>query len=242
MLGYPDQALIRSQEALALAQESSHAFSMGFALQYAAVLHQSRREVQLVQERAEAIIALAHEHGFVQWLAGGRCMWGWALIEQGKIEEGIAQLCQGMADWRAMGTDLARTHMLARLAEAYEKGGQIEEGLRILDEALALLHQNKECYYEVELYRLKGELLLQEGKRQKFKEVEESFLQAIDIARRQHAKSLELRAAMSLGRLWQRQGKRAEAHQVLTEICGWFTEGFDTLDVQEAKILLEALA
>jgi len=139
-----------------------------------------------------------------------------------------------------------QSYFLALLAEAYGKGGQAEEGLHVLAEALAHVDKTGERYYEAELYRLKGELTLQQLKVQgsKFKveeEVEECFLKAIEIARWQQAKSLELRAVMSLARLWQQQGKKDEARQMLAEVYGWFTEGFDTADLQEAKALLEEL-
>ena len=140
-----------------------------------------------------------------------------------------------------MGAELIRPYYLALLAEACAKGGQAEEGLSVLAEALATVHKTGERFYEAELYRLKGELLLAQSTHQTT-EAETCFHQALDIARHQQAKSLELRAAMSLSRLWQRQGKRAAARQLLAEIYGWFTEGFDTADLQEAKVLLEALS
>jgi predicted ATPase len=165
---------------------------------------------------------------------------GWALAEGGSVEEGILQLHQGLSTWRAtQAGELGMPDFLAMLAEAYAKGGQIEEGLCILSEALTAVHKNGERHYEAELYRLKGELLLHRG-RQKLAEAEESFWQAIDVARGQNAKSLELRAVVSLGRLWQQQGRWTEGRQVLTEIHSWFTEAFDTIDLQEATVLLEA--
>jgi len=248
MLGYAEQALTRSQEALSLARQLSHAYSLGFALHYAGVLRQSRREAQFVQEWAEATIALSREQGFVQWLEGGMFLRGWALAEQGLAQEGIEQLRESLASKRARGTELAQTHILFRLAEAYGKAGQAEEGLRVLAEALAAGHRDAERYFEAELYRLKGELLLQQTVRRGvpvepalLAEAEACFHQALDVARHQGAKSLELRAVMSLSRLWQQQGKRAAAHQMLAEIYGWFTEGFDTPDLQEAQALLTAL-
>ena len=210
MLGYPDRALVKVQEALTLAQKLSHAYSLGYALQYSALVYQSRRETQHVQEIIEVTIRLAREHGFVQWIAGGMCMRGWALAEQGFIEEGIEQIRQGMDIWRTIGTELAKTHMLLRLAEVYGRGGQAAEGLRVLDEALAVVHKNAESYFEAEIYRLKGELLLQQVAGREG-EAEVCFHRALDIARRQQAMSLELRATMSLSRLWQQQGKRARS-------------------------------
>jgi predicted ATPase len=239
-LGYPEQALTKSQEALTLAQKSSHAYSLGLALHYCALVHQSRREAQRMQEIAEATIRFAKEQGFVQWIAGGTCMRGWALAEQGCVEEGIQQLRQGMDIWRTLGTELAKTHVLFRLAEAYGRGGQAEEGLRVLDEALITVRKNAEGYFEAEIYRLQGELLLQQvaGREQ---EAETCFCQALKVARRQQAKSMELRATVSLSRLWQQQGKRDKARQLLARSYNWFTEGFDILDLREAKALLGAL-
>ncbi|MBI3304256.1 MAG: AAA family ATPase [Deltaproteobacteria bacterium] len=246
LLGYPDQALKRSHESLRLAQELSHPWSLAVALGSAFCLHQFRREVQAVQERAEAMITLCSEEGFPTWLAAGTLWRGWVLAEQGQAEEGIAQMRQGIAAIRATGAELARPYNLALLAEAYGKVGQAEEGLTLLAEALDLVHKTGERNYEAELYRLKGELTLAQSRVQRLgsrvqKEAEECFRQAIDIARRQSAKSWELRAVISLSRLWQKQGKKAEARQMLAEIYGWFTEGFDTADLKEAKALLEKL-
>jgi predicted ATPase len=246
-LGSLDQALERVHEALALAQELAHPFSLAYALNYTAGLHLLyRREVQATRERAETLIALSTEQGFPLYLAQGTIFWGWALAEQGQVEEGIAQIRQGVAAWRATGTELARPYWLALLAQACEKGGQVEEGLIALTEALDLVNKTGERVWEAELYRLKGELTLkQSGVRGPESKVEEEaegcFQKAIDVARKQQAKSLELRAVMSLARLWQQQGKRPEAHQMLSEIYNWFTEGFDTKDLQEAKALLAEL-
>jgi class 3 adenylate cyclase/predicted ATPase len=259
LLGYPDQALQRSQEALTLAQELSHPFSLGYALQWAAWFHLHRREGPTAQERAEAVMELSTEQGFPVWLALGTIERGGALAEQGQGEEGIAQMQQGMAACRAIGLELGWPYFLALLTEAYGKKGQAEEGLNMLAEGLATAHKTGERHYEAELYRLKGQLTLQQFQVQGPKtpvprtrhlgpspqaeaEAEACFQKAIEIARRQQAKSLELRAAMSLSRLWQQQGKQAEARLLLSEIYGWFTEGFDTKDLQEAKALLHELA
>jgi predicted ATPase len=156
------------------------------------------------------------------------------------VAEGIAQIRQGFAAWRATGAGVAWPWWLALLAEVCGKVGQLDEGLGALEEALAAVQHNEEHHYEAEVYRLKGELLLQQSAAQQG-EAEEHFQQALDIARRQQAKSLELRAAVSLSRLWQRQGQRTEAYDLLAPVYGWFTEGFDTADLQEAKALLEEL-
>jgi predicted ATPase len=257
-LGHPEQALQRSHEALILAQGLSHPFSLGLALVMAALLHQLRRERRAAQERAEAAMTLATEQGFVEWLGAGSIVRGWALAEQGQGEEGITQMRQALAAFQAVGIEIGRAASLSWLAEAYGKEGQVEEGLTVLAEALAVVDKTRERIYEAELYRLKGQLTLQKFQvsGSKFQvenslgssvqslesEAEECFLKAIEIARKQQAKSLELRAVVSLARLWQQQGKKEEAWQMLAEIYGWFTEGFDTKDLQEAKALLEALA
>ena len=266
LLGYPEQALKKIHAALSLARDFSHPFTFVVALYVASRLHQLRREAQAVQEHAETEMALCTEQGFAFFLAGGTVYRGWALAEQGQGKEGIAQLHRGLAAWRATGTEMQRSHFLALLAEAYGKVGEAEQGLATLVEALAQVEQTGERWYEAELYRQKGELLLnaergmQNEERQTKKErrgtvpihhsslslphseeAETCFLKAIEVARKQQAKSLELRGVVSLARLWQQHGKHKEAHQMLSDIYDWFTEGFDTKDLQEAKALLEEL-
>jgi TOMM system kinase/cyclase fusion protein len=239
-LGYPDHALRRIHEALTLAQELSHPFSLVVALVFAAWLHQLRREGQAVQEWAAATIALAAEQGFALQVAQGTILRGWALAEQGQSAEGIAQMRQGIEGWRATGAELSVPYWSALLAEAYGQAGQAEEGLRVLAEALTTVYKTGDRHHEAELYRLKGELLLQQARRSD-DEAETCLHQALDLARHQQAKSLELRAAKNLTRLWLQQGKQAEARALLAPIYGWFTEGFDTADLQEARTLLDAL-
>jgi predicted ATPase len=242
-LGYPDQALKRSHESLTLAQELSHPFTLTHALSHTAVLHCCRRERQATQERAEALIALSGEQGFPFDMASGTILWGWALTEQEQGREGIAQLRQGLAALQAKRSELRRPYFLALLAEAYGKVGRTEEGLTVLTEAMAVMNKTGERYYEAELHRLKGELLSMSNVQcpNVQCQAETCFRQAREVARRQSAKSLELRAAMSLSRLWLRQGKKEEARQLLSETYGWFTEGFDTADLKEAKALLESM-
>jgi TOMM system kinase/cyclase fusion protein len=241
LLGYPDQALTKSHEALTLAQELSHPFSRAYALDFAALLHRLRREEQAAQERAEAAITLSTKQGFPLWLAIGMILRGGTLAEQGQGSEGIAQMREGLAVFQATGAEVGRPYFLTLLAEGYGRGGQAEERLSILDEALAAVQQTGERWCEAELYRLKGELVLVRFSEDDA-EAETCFQQGIAIARRQQAKSLELRAALSLSRLWQRQGKRAEAQQLLAPVYGWFTEGLDTADLQDAKALLDELS
>jgi class 3 adenylate cyclase/predicted ATPase len=239
-LGYPEAALRQSREALTLAQTLAHPFSFTYALFFTARLHQHRREAQATCERAEVLMTLAREHGFAQLLAMATMLRGWALTEQGQVAEGMGQTHQGLASYQSTAAEVSRPFFLGLLAAQYSRAGQAEEGLRILEEALAAVPIRGEHFYEAELYRLTGELaLLSSADRQA--QAEMCFQQALDMTRRQQAKSLELRVAMSLARLWQHQGKRAEAYVLLAPIYGWFTEGFSTADLQEAKALLEAL-
>lgn len=260
LLGYPDQALKKNDEALTLAEALSHPLNVAGASWSAALLHQLRREARAARELAEALITLATEQGFGQWLAKGAILRGWALAEQGRSKAGIAQMRQGVAAYRATGAEQWRPYCLGLLAGAYGKVRRADEGLSLLAEALAQVDRSGERFYEAELYRLKGELLLNaacgtqnaERRRQKTKSIRPSmsgvhrsaaacFDKAIAIARQQCAKSLELRAMMSLTRLRQRQGKTEEAKKPLAEIYGWFTEGFDSKDLQEARALLQSL-
>jgi predicted ATPase len=215
---------------------------MGYALEYAATLRRWRREVSIFQKLVDALMSLVREQGFTRLLVGGMIKLGWALAERGAVEEGIGHIRQGLIAGRSQGTEVGQTHNLSILAEAYGKGGQADKGLSVLAEVLAAVHRTDEHLYEAELYRLKGEFLQQTvGGMQYVKEAEACFLQALAVARRQQAKLLELRTAMSLSQLWQRQGKRHAARQMLVEVYDWFTEGFDTADLKKAKVLLEEL-
>ena len=240
LLGYPEQARQRSREAISLARELAHPYSLSYALHWAATVQQFRREPQTARELSETVLALAHEQGFALFVALGTILQGWALSAQSQGLEGMTQIRAGIAAWRAAGSRAWQPYFLGLLAEAYGDGGHPEEGLQALAEALAIIDSSGERLYAAELYRLKGELLLQQLTAHQ-EGAEACFRQALDIARRQQAKSLELRAAMSLARLWQRQGKRAAAYELLAPIYGWFTEGFDTADFQEAKALLAEL-
>jgi predicted ATPase len=236
-LGYPEQALKQSQEALALARELDHPFALVFALGAGTVFYHFRRDVQTTQEIAESLIRLSTVQRFPYYSALGTICRGWALAEQGQAKEGMAQMHQGLADYRSTGAGLAYSFWLAMLAQACGKIGQTEEGLDLLAEALATADQNGEHFYEAEIHRLKGELLLMQGETEA--EVEKHYRRAIEVARQQGARSWELRATMGLCRLWQRQGRREEAQQLLAEIYGWFTEGSDTADLREARVLLK---
>jgi TOMM system kinase/cyclase fusion protein len=239
--GYPKQALVRLHEALALAHELSHPYSLAFAQFWAAWVCQVRRDVLAVHEHAEAAVALATEQGFPLWTATGTSLRGWALAMQGQGEAGMAQVRQGLAAWRATGAALFVPCFCTWLAEVAAHLGHTEDGLQALAEAHTLVEQHEERYWEAEVCRLRGVLCLrQPGTPQA--EAEPWLRRALDIARRQEAKSLELRAALSLTRLWQQQGQRADAYDLLAPIYGWFTEGLDTADLQEAKALLDELS
>jgi len=241
LLGYPAQALVHLHDALTLAHELSHPFSLGYARLFAAFVHQWRRDMPAVHEQAEAAVALATEQGFPLLIAGGTSVRGWELAMQGQSEEGIEQVRQGIASYRAIGGAAAIPYLCTMLADVYDHMGHPEDGLQALAEAHTLVEQQEERWWEAEIYRLQGVLLLhQRGASQV--EAEAWLQRALDVARRQEAKSLELRATMSLARLWQQQGKRYAARELLAEVYGWFIEGFDTADLQEAKGLLEELS
>jgi class 3 adenylate cyclase/predicted ATPase len=240
-LGYPAQALQRSQEALAVAQVLAHPPSLATARFFAAHLHHRLREAPVVQAQADALLTLATAQGFPLHVGYGTCWRGWALAVQGQGEAGLAQLRQGMAAILATGQELSRPLCLVLLAEAAGQAGQVDEGLCLLAEALAVMEASERGELLAEAYRLQGELLLRKAVPDAV-QAEACFQQALAIARRQQAKSWELRAATSLARLWQQHGKREEARELLAPIYGWFTEGFDTADLQEAKVLLGELA
>ena len=254
-LGYPDQARQRIHDALALAHALAHPFSRALALAYAAMLYQFRREGLQAHEAAEGAMRLCAEHGFAYYLAWGTIMQGWALTVQGQGKKGLRQMRGGLAALQATGAALRQPYYLALLADTCGQTGQAAAGLTMLADALTEAHTHGECWHEAELYRLQGEMLLQAnscgtqadvvphaaGGHTRAAAAEQCFQQALAVARAQQGKSLELRAAMSLSRLWQQQGRRDEARALLAPLYGWFTEGFDTADLQEAKALLEEL-
>jgi predicted ATPase len=269
LLGYPDQADQHIHQAVTLAQELAHPLSLAFAYNWAALLQQLRGEVQALQGQAEALMNLAMEQELPFWSAVALIQMGWAFTHQGQAKKGLACIRQGLEALRTTGAELGGAFWLGVLAEAYGRGGQIAEAHAALREAFAVVDKTGERFYEAELYRLKGALTLQKfqvpglkfqvpspktrnqkrGTRnqsptpntQAEAEAEACFLKAIEIARQQQAKSWQLRAATSLARLWQQQGKKNEARRVLSEIYNWFTEGFDTKDLQETKALLAEL-
>jgi predicted ATPase len=240
-LGYADQAQQWSQEALALASQVGHTPTLGFAHFYAARLAHCRRDVTATQAHAEALMAFAAEQGFALRLEQGRILQGWALAMQGVAFEAVAQIRQGWAVYPGVGPKLMQPYFLSLLAEVYGQAGQPEDGLQAVVEALTLVETTEERWWEAELSRLRGTLLLQLPTPD-VDQAEACFQQALTVACGQQARSLELRATMSLSRLWQQQGKQEAAHDLLSPIYSWFTEGLDTADLQDAKEMLEELS
>jgi predicted ATPase len=288
-LGYPEQALRRSQHACTLGADLGHAHTLAIALGIRTICHILYGKLASAHSHVEETIAYASAHSIPTFLASATISQGWLQVAQGQEDEGFAHIRKGLADYEVTGTRVFTSWHLVLFIDACRHTGRIDEGLAALSEAFTFVEQAGERVYEAELWRLKGELLLAQeskekrqkakacpepsrrGKAQKSKvpnprsqilnpesqgEAEACFLKAIDLARQQHAKSLELRAAMSLVRLRQQQvqypasratqhearSKLAEAHSVLSEVYGWFTEGFDTRDLQEAEALLGELA
>ncbi len=239
-LGYPDRALTRSQEAVALARQLNHTFSLVDVLCFAGCLFRGlRRDAEDMKVYAEELMPLSEGMGSQSFWGTGACYWGQALTMIGRVQAGLVQMHAGLAERRSIGVGCYSSGILGALAEAQALAGQPEEGLDTLDEAFALVEETDERYCEAELYRLKGKLLLARGDEA---EAEAGFRQSIAVSRRQRAKSWELRAMTSLARLWHAQDRTEEARQSLAHIYGWFTEGFDTRDLLEAKALLEDLA
>jgi serine/threonine protein kinase/predicted ATPase len=239
LLGYPDQARKPAQEALRLSRAVPHASSQAMAWLFTAVHHQYRRERQQVRPPTDQGIAVATEHGLAVFEAWAEILLGWTIAQEGNATEGIDQMRRGLDAFRSLNMEMLRPYFLSLLAESYRPAGRNWEARAVLDEMQAVVEKNEERFWEAELHRLRGELLRLEAAASS--ETEQCFQRAIDVARSQKAKSLELRAAMSLARLWCAQGKRAEARTRLADVYGWFTEGFDTVDLTEARGLLEHL-
>jgi predicted ATPase len=236
--GYPDQALETVRQAQSIARAVSHPYSQTFAVGFTSWIHLYRGEARLAEESAEASISLSTEHGFPLWLGFGRVTKGRALAELGKLEEGIDLIYQGLSVLQSSQTELQLTFLLALLAQTQQELGRIQQAFATVDDALKRVAKTAEHYFEPELYRLKGELLLESGDPY-MAEAGTCFERAIEVARKQSAKSWELRATNSLGRLLKKQGRHNEARNMLAEIYNWFTEGFDTADLKDAKALLD---
>ena len=240
-LGYPDRAARRIEEGTVLARELSQAFSVSLAVEFGAVIHHLRGEIALTKACAAVNVSLSTEQANVFLLGCGMVEEGWAMVHEGQHDEGLGRIVQGMDVCRDSGAILEFPHCWAALADAYRVAGRIEEAMQAVADGMRQADETAARFNEAELYRLKGELFLL-GASPQPDDAERCFRQALDIARRQRAKSLELRAATSLGRLLQRQGKREAARRQMAAVYGWFTEGFDTADLKEARTLLEALA
>jgi predicted ATPase len=252
-LGQTDASLARIREATTLARELAEPHSLAHAFLFSSFVHQLRREQRIAQEHAEVVVAISIEHGLVMYRAMATIMAGWSLIDEDQPEQAIGQIKEGLVALQSTGTELVRPHFLALLAEALGAASLPGEALRVLDEAVDLVHRTQEAYYLAELHRLKGELLLKQSSNFfEHTEVDENttaaakakecFDDAIRIARQQKAKSWELRASMSLARLYQQLDKREEGRTLLLQIYDTFHEGFETADLREAKNLLDALS
>src|SRR5712691_2299866 len=241
VLGYPEQSMESTRKSFVLAQTLGQPHSLVWAHLAAGIIHQLRREVARSMEEWDAAIRLSAEHGLTQPLVWAKPWHGWIQVKLGRRAEGIAEIREGLATLQAMGTEITRPQCSALLAESVAEDGRVEEGLAIIAEVLAMVERIGAGYYEAELHRLNGELLLmlEDGTRQR--DAEASFNRAIELARARSAKSFELRAVMSLCRLWQRQSRDEDAQRCLRATYDWFTEGFDTGDLREAKALLEGL-
>jgi predicted ATPase len=239
-LGYADDAQQRAQEGVALARQVGHPPSLAFAETFAARLAQCRRDAAATQAHADTVMALAATHGLEHRLQHGRLLLGWALAMQGHVATGIVHIQQGLAAVQETGPKVYHPYWLSLLAEAYGQAAQPEAGLTALAEACILAETTEERWWEAEVYRLKG-VLLRQLSCPDVGQMDACFQRALHVAGRQQAKALELRAAVSCGQLWLAQGQRDAARELLAPIYGWFTEGFDTADLQEARALLEAL-
>jgi class 3 adenylate cyclase/predicted ATPase len=238
--GYPDRAVRRARESLDLARQLRHPFSHTLALEFLPFVHAFRREPASVEEHVRSLLEISVEQRFPLRAAGGQLHQGWLLLTSGDAEQAIAQIGSGLAASEVLGSRMRHSYFLALLAEAYLCAGRHDESLATVDQTLRFVRESGERWWEPEVHRLRGEVLLARGGRHRTA-AEQCFQHAIRIARKQTARSLELRAAMSLARLWREQGRRAEAYELLAPVYGWFTEGFATADLQDAKALLEVL-
>ena len=244
-LGYPDQAELQSQKMLTEAHLNDHYFSLVTSLALGSLLQILRRDITTLEQLGKEVYILAEKKGFVLFMGVGLFKIGFVLVHQGHVQEGISKLHQALEIYKVTGLRFSLTDLLGSLAEAYGINGDIEKGMDFMEQAITEVQRGGEQYYEAELYRVKGELILMDaGKKDRNeaeKKAEECFYQSITIAKRQKAKSFELRTSVSLCRLLQKQSKKKEARQLLTKIYNWFTEGFETRDLIEAKTLLKEL-
>jgi predicted ATPase len=239
MLGYPDKALERANVALRLSQGFNHPSSLALSYEHLAGIHRFRREPEAAEAMARELIRVATDMGSEYDGATGQVLLGWALVEQGQGEKGLDQIRQGLDKRRPLGTGLEDAHILAVLAETLGEEGLFEEGLLLLEELILTIEETDQRFWEAELHRLKGDLLGRQ--RLSLDEAEGAFQEAINTARHQGAKSLELRALLGLVRLHQEQGRDEGNLELLSQLVEWFTEGFDTPDLREAKAVLAAM-
>jgi predicted ATPase len=242
-MGYPDRSLARAREALARARALDHPFSVSYACHLAAGLHQWRGEPAAMQQLEDEALVHDTEHGFALFLAAGLVQRGWLLAQHGQGEAALEQMLEGLARHREIGDSALIPASLTLIAEVFQKLGRPGEGLAAVTEALTVARQCRQHYWEAELHRMAGVLTLQtrESQDRGDRDAESHFLEAIEIARRQRARSLELRAAMSLSRRWADRGKASLARALLADVYVWFTEGFTTADLREANELLGEL-
>ena len=240
MLGYPERGYNHIQLAIDIAREVEHPFTQAMALATGAFSYCRVRETQEATECLDTLLPLAEEQNFNMWVVNGSLVRGIAWTQSGFEDIGIQALIQGLSDYQSMGSEVSRAYHLASLAYAQVSAGQAKQALSILEQALAHVDKSGERFGEADIYRIKGDLLLLsdpgEGK------AEDCYHRSLGIAKQQNAKSWELRTSMRLSHLWQKQGRIQEAKELLAGIYGWFTEGFDTPDLVDAKALLEELA
>jgi DNA-binding SARP family transcriptional activator/predicted ATPase len=239
-LGFPDQASDWTEQAVRLARQGGHPFSLALALDFAASLHALRQEGEAAMGYAKEAIEISEKHNFPMWLAMGEILSGWAQVEQGQLKDGIEIIQAGLDAWQSTGATLGRPNFLALLAQGLSKANQVEEGLEIVELALTAVENTEERVNESELLWMRGELL--DKLEVDVDQVESFFLKAIEVARQQGAKSSELRTIVSLGKLWKRENRLGDAKDLLKDICDWFPEGSDLTDLKEAQVLLQELS
>jgi predicted ATPase len=238
LLGYPNRALALSDETLVAARQSSHLVTLCFALHARCWFHQITMDHRSLRQSAKELIGRAVEHGFPYWLTYARVLYGWAQIQNATEQDGRAQMLQAFAEYQATGARLYVPYFTALLAHAGAARGETGEGLRLLADAIARVGETGERWFEAELYRLHGEVLLHLPEPD---QAEAALSQALVSARQHGTKLWELRAATSLARLWRDQGRRTAARELLAPVYAWFTEGFETRDLKDAKALLHEL-
>ena len=237
-LGFPDQALIQSDMAIDVARRLAHPLSLAAGLVISTRILALLGDNAALRKRADELVAVAAEQGFSQWRAEGMIHRGWVKVKNGDVAEGLSLLRSGSTGFRATGAVMYMPYHVALLARGCAIAGQNEEASALLDDAFQIVERTGERWLEAELYRHKGQLLLRQGHSEA---AEELYCKALSIAREQEAKLWELRATMSLARLRRNQGRHHEARELLAPVYGWFTEGFDTSDLKDAKALLDEL-